>query len=372
MRIGFMGLGKLGLPCALAIEEKGHDVCGYDIDPRVAEIIASRYLPYREEGAQYRLNRSNIRLTSVKEMVSSSEIIFVPIQTPHDERYEGCTRIPDTRTDFNYSWLKAGIKELNDAVVEQDKDKVVIIISTVLPGTIKTHILPIINGNDRFHLCYNPFFIAMGTAIWDFTHPEFVLFGTESQYAADVTREFYSTIHDSPFYQTDIINAEMIKVCYNTFIGMKIAYANTIMEMCHKNGGNVDEVMNGIKLATERVISPKYLSGGMGDGGGCVKPDFEILVNNEAIKIRDLYKLFHESNHDFYVESASADCHDKENKRIKTVTTRKYDGKMYTFMTSSGKKIDLTEDHIIPVFRDGSLILIKCSDAKIEDELFIL
>lgn len=286
-----MGLGKLGLPCALAIEEKGHDVCGYDIDPRVAEIIASRSLPYREEGAQEKLKRSNIRLVSVKEMVSSSEIIFVPIQTPHDERYEGCTRIPDTRTDFNYSWLKAGIKELNDAVAEQDKDKVVIIISTVLPGTIKTHILPIINGNDRFHLCYNPFFIAMGTAIWDFTHPEFVLFGTESQYAADVTREFYSTIHDSPFYRTDIINAEMIKVCYNTFIGMKIAYANTIMEMCHKNGGNVDEVMNGIKLATERVISPKYLSGGMGDGGGC-HPRDNIAMSFIARKLNLSHDFF--------------------------------------------------------------------------------
>jgi UDPglucose 6-dehydrogenase len=372
MRIGFMGLGKLGLPCALAIEEKGHDVCGYDIDPRVAEIISSRSLPYREEGAQEKLKRSNIRLVSVNEMVSLSEIIFVPIQTPHDERYEGCTRIPDTRTDFNYSWLKAGIKELNDAIAEQDKDKVVIIISTVLPGTIKTHILPIINGNDRFHLCYNPFFIAMGTAIWDFTHPEFVLFGTESQYAADVTREFYTTIHDSPFYQTDIINAEMIKVCYNTFIGMKIAYANTIMEMCHKNGGNVDEVMNGIKLATERVISPKYLSGGMGDGGGCVMPEFEVSVNGIAYTMKDLYEIFHSSSEKFYVESTDYTCSIKNNKKISDVTKRRYTGKMYSLTTSTGKKIQVTEDHLIPVYRDGIKILLRCHDIKIDDELFVI
>ena len=138
-----------------------------------------------------------------------------------------------------------------------------------MPGTIERDILPIIKNNRKFNLCYNPFFIAMGTTIKDFLNPEFVLFGTESEWVARKVEEFYKTLHQKPFYQTSIKNAELIKVCYNTFIGMKIVFANTVMEICHKTGANVDSVMGAIKMADQRLISGKYLNGGMGDGGGC-------------------------------------------------------------------------------------------------------
>ena len=73
-----------------------------------------------------------------------------------------------------------------------------------------------------------------------------------------------------PFYDTTIENAELIKVVYNTFIGTKLAFVNTIMEMCHHlPNTNVDDVMNALKMCDDRIISDKYLSGGMGDGGGC-------------------------------------------------------------------------------------------------------
>ena len=113
MNIGFMGLGKLGLPCALAIEEKGHTVCGYDIDDNIKTILETKSIPYREEGTPERLQNHNIDFTSVDEVVKRSDIIFVPIQTPHDPRYEGTTRLPDERVDFNYEWLKSGLKTLS-------------------------------------------------------------------------------------------------------------------------------------------------------------------------------------------------------------------------------------------------------------------
>ena len=289
MNIGFVGLGKLGLPCALAVESKGHKVWGYDINPKVEEILRTKKLPYREIWAQDHLDKSEINFASVADVVSNSEVIFVPIQTPHDERFEGITRISDERVDFDYTFLKAGIKTLADEIEAQGEDKVVIIISTVLPGTIEREIMPLLN--DKVKLCYNPFFIAMGTTMRDFLQPEFVLFGVDDEQAAEKAESFYRTLHDRPFYKTAIKNAELIKVAYNTFIGMKIAYANTMMEVCHKIGADVDAVTQAMSLATERLISGKYLSGGMGDGGGC-HPRDNIAMSWLAKKLDLSYDFF--------------------------------------------------------------------------------
>lgn len=267
MNVGFVGLGKLGLPCALAIEANGHNVCGFDIDINVKNILVTKKLPYKEIWAQEYLEKSNIEFVDLQEVVRRSEVIFVPIQTPHDPLYEGNSRVPETRVDFDYTWLKKGMKSLSDAIDAEGQDKVVIIISTVLPGTIDTEIRPLIS--ERVKLCYNPFFIAMGTTIKDFLNPEFVLFGVDNDNAAKAAESLYRTLHDRPFFKTSIKNAELIKVCYNTFIGMKIVFINTVMEICHKTGADVDAVTDALSLANERVISSKYLRGGMGDGGGC-------------------------------------------------------------------------------------------------------
>ena len=268
MNVGFMGLGKLGLPCALAVEMRGHKVIGYDPSPSVKKILDTKKLPYKEIWAQDYLDKSNIEIKSVKELVEHSDIIFVPIQTPHGEKFEGTTRIPDEREDFDYSYLIDGLTELDYELFQQKKEMTVIVISTVLPGTIRRDIKPLLSEYTK--LCYNPFFIAMGTTMEDFLRPEIILFGVDDEKAAKKAKKFYRTINHAPFYETTIENAELIKVAYNTFIGTKIAYVNTLMEMCHHlPNTNVDEVMNALKMCNKRIISDKYLSGGMGDGGGC-------------------------------------------------------------------------------------------------------
>ena len=263
-----MGLGKLGLPCALAVEMRGHKVIGYDPSPSIKEILDTKKLPYKEIWAQDYLDKTNIEIKSIEEVAEHSDIIFVPIQTPHGEKFEGTTRIPDEREDFDYTYLKNGLVELDTELQKQKKEVVVVVISTVLPGTIRREILP--NLSEYTKLCYNPFFIAMGTVMEDFLRPEIILFGVDDEEAANKAKKFYRTINHAPFYETSIENAELIKVAYNTFIGTKIAYVNTLMEMCHHlPNTNVDEVMNGLKMCNKRIISDKYLSGGMGDGGGC-------------------------------------------------------------------------------------------------------
>jgi len=290
MNVGFLGLGKLGLPVALAVESKGHKVLGTDINPFTLRNIRFKTLDYKEKGAQELLNNSKIELKSIEQIVKESDIIFVPIQTPHEEKYEGITRIPKERADFNYEYLKNGLSELTEEIERQGVDKTVVIISTVLPGTIRKHIKPILKSHTK--LCYNPFFIAMGTTIDDFLNSEIILFGVDDEQAAKKAEEFYKTINNSPFFKTTLENAELIKVVYNTFISTKISMINTIMETCHHlPNTNVDEVSRALSLCTKKIISPKYLYGGMGDGGGC-HPRDNIALSYLADKLNLSYNWY--------------------------------------------------------------------------------
>ena len=290
MNIGFLGLGKLGLPVALAVESKGHNVFGTDINETTLRNIKFKTLNYKEKGAQELLNKSNIQIKNIEKIVSDSDIIFVPIQTPHEEKYEGITRIPKERADFNYEYLKKGIKDLSDEIKKQGKDKVVIIISTVLPGTIRKHIKPLLNNNVK--LCYNPYFIAMGTTIDDFLGAEINLFGVDDQNALSKAKEFYKTINDAPLFDTTIENAELIKVGYNTFISTKISMINTLMETCYNlPNTNIDDISRAFALCDKRLISDKYLYGGMGDGGGC-HPRDNIALSYLADKLNLSYNWY--------------------------------------------------------------------------------
>ena len=290
MNIGFLGLGKLGLPVSLAVEDKGHNVFGYDISKQTIEDIKNKKIRYKEEWVNKYLPNTKLKITNIDDLVKNTEIIFVPIQTPHDPEYEGITRIPKKRIDFDYSYLKSGIKDLSDSIEKNKEDRVVIIISTVLPGTIRNQIKPLLGSHTK--LCYNPFFIAMGSTIRDFLYPEFILFGVDDENAALKAQNFYKTICDSPFYKTTIENAELIKVSYNTMISTKISFVNTIMEACHHlPNTNIDDVTNALKLANRRLISGAYLSGGMGDGGGC-HPRDNIALSHLSQKLNLSYDWF--------------------------------------------------------------------------------
>jgi UDPglucose 6-dehydrogenase len=258
MKVGFIGLGKLGLPCALAIEAAGHEVAGYDTSHDVKKILASRKLPYVEQDAQELLELHDIKWTTPEEIVAWADIVFVAVQTPHQPEFEGVTRLTQERADFDYGWLKQAVRSVSDA-------RLVVVISTVLPGTMERNIVPFF-PSDR--LLYNPFFIAMGTTIPDFRNPEFVLVGTDGAHPG-ILRDFYATIHDRPVFVTTLRTAELTKVAYNTFIGLKIAFANTMMELCEKTGADVDDLVDALAMADRRLMGPAYLRGGMGDGGGC-------------------------------------------------------------------------------------------------------
>lgn len=258
MKIGVIGMGKLGLPVALATESKGHEVKGYDVNPAVAGYLKDRKIPYKEEGLQPLLDKTKVEMVgSIKELCDWADIVFCAVQTPHDPMYEGTTRLPDDRRDFDYTYLK-------DAVSQVPAGTTLVVISTCLPGTFKREIEPLVGGVDYV---YNPFFIAMGTVLKDFLNPEFVLVGEYNK--SEVLQDFYKTIHDRPLLVTDVTTAEAIKVSYNTFITTKTVLANLWGQIAEKTGANVDDIYKAWSMATDRLISPRYLEAGMSDGGGC-------------------------------------------------------------------------------------------------------
>lgn len=266
--IGMMGMGKLGLPVALAIESMGHEVIGFDVRPEPYEYLEQREIPYQEEGLQPLLDSHHINMTkSLGILVARSDIIFMPVQTPHDPKYEGTTRIPDDRQDFDYTYLKEAVGTISQTAQELGKRVTLAVISTCLPGTYEREIKPL--TNKYIDYVYTPQFIAMGTVLEDYLYPEFNLIGVENNDAANKLEQFYSTINEAPNIRTDVTTAEGIKVSYNTWITAKTVIANAWGELAEKTGMNFDDIKRAWDVSDKRIHSTKYTDAGMSDGGGC-------------------------------------------------------------------------------------------------------
>ena len=249
MKIGFIGIGKLGKDAAEVMAER-HEVVGYDI-------------------AQVSPTNFNV-VDTIKEVCRDREIIFIAVPTPHDNQYDG--RFPTSHLpnkDFDYSIVNSVLDEVN---IHTNKEQLVVLISTVLPGTIRREFIHRLT-NTRF--IYNPYLIAMGTVKWDMVNPEMVIIGTEDGSMtgdAQLLLDFYRTfITEGTRYEVGTWDeAEAIKIFYNTFISTKVALVNMIQDVAEKSGNmNVDIVTGALERSTYRILGPAYMKAGMGDGGGC-------------------------------------------------------------------------------------------------------
>ena len=274
MLIGFIGLGKLGMPCAEAVVDKGYHVNGYDILPKQSTKIDIK--------------------DSIQEVVEQSDIIFVATPTPHEEGYDG--RNPTSHKepkDFNYNSVKEVLTECNKHIKQE---QVLALISTVLPGTIRKELAPMVTNTK---LIYNPYLIAMDSVSWDMLNPEMIIVGTMKGVQSTATRaqsllNFYTTICDNkPRVEFGTWEeAEAIKIFYNTFISMKIGFVNMIQDVAERLGNmNVDVVTKALAKSTMRINSTRYMKAGMGDGGAC-HPRDNIALRWLTKKLNIEYDLF--------------------------------------------------------------------------------
>jgi UDPglucose 6-dehydrogenase len=249
MKIGFIGLGKLGLDCAEVMAEK-YTVHGYDIYPRTSDMVKVCDTP--------------------EEMIDNSDWIFIAVQTPHAEGYDGS--VPSSHMepkDFGHEAVKGAIEMVNHFATEPKK---IVLISTVLPGTTRREFYTMINSEHQF--LYNPYLIAMGSVKWDFANPEMVMIGTETGDASEMEEliDLYRPLmKNNPRYVTGTWDeCESIKIFYNTFISAKVGLVNMIQDFALKIGNiNVDVVTDALAQSTMRIMGPKYMTAGMGDSGAC-------------------------------------------------------------------------------------------------------
>jgi len=248
-KIGFIGIGKLGLDCAEVFAEK-HEVRGYDIHPRVS---------------------NTVKVCDISEVVNESEWIFIAVPTPHAEGYDGS--VPSshmTPKDFGHDAVIDAITKVNQHATTPKK---VVLISTVLPGTTRNKFVPLLDTKHQF--VYNPYLIAMGSVKWDMVNPEMIMLGTEDGSLTGVAGELhdlYETImQNNPRYEIGTWDeCEAIKIFYNTFISAKVGLVNMIQDFAMKIGNiNVDVVTNALARSTMRIMGPKYMTAGMGDAGAC-------------------------------------------------------------------------------------------------------
>ena len=249
MKIGFIGLGKLGLDCAEVMAEK-YTVHGYDIYPRTSELVKI--------------------CDTAKEMIDNSDWIFIAVQTPHAEGYDGS--VPSSHMeprDFGHDAVKDAITMVNEHATDPKK---IVLISTVLPGTTRREFFSLLDNKHQF--LYNPYLIAMGSVKWDFANPEMVMIGTETGDASemeDLINLYRPLMKNNPRYVTGTWDeCESIKIFYNTFISAKVGLVNMIQDFALKIGNiNVDVVTDALAQSTMRIMGPKYMTAGMGDSGAC-------------------------------------------------------------------------------------------------------
>lgn len=272
MKIAMIGCGKLGAPCANEMYRAGHDIIGYDVVKSTLPIFPL--------------------VDSIQEAVKDRELIFIAVPTPHDKSYGGETPTAQLEPkDFNYSIVVNILEELNKHCT---KDQLVVLISTVLPGTVRREF---IQHTTNYRFIYNPYLIAMGSVNWDMINPEMVIIGTEDGSLtgdAKILIDFYKTMmQNDPRYVVGTWDeAECIKIFYNTFISAKIGLVNMIQDIAEASGNiNVDVVTTALAQSTRRIMGPAYMRAGMGDAGAC-HPRDNIALRWLAQNLELGYDLF--------------------------------------------------------------------------------
>ena len=268
MKVGFIGLGKLGREAAEVLAEK-HEVVGYDPNVTVDGLSGT-----------------------LEETCKDKDVVLVAVQTPHDPKYGGETPTSHLEPkDFDYSYLIQAVKDVDEKV---NPGTLIAVISTVLPGTVRREILPLIK-NGKF--IYNPYLIAQGTVKWDMRNPEMIMIGTstgEKNKDVEMLYDLYDPILEkNTRYEIGTWEEiEALKVFYNTFITAKLCLVNMIQDVAMKVGNiNVDVVTNALKHSTQRIMGPSYMMAGFGDGGAC-HPRDNIALRHMAKRLNLGYDLF--------------------------------------------------------------------------------
>ncbi len=274
MRICVVGAGYVGLATAVMFGKLGHDVTVTDIDPARVKTVNSGKAPFYEpplEKELAKLVRSGALKASTDRLgpAVSSDMVFICVQTPS---------LPSGRIDTGP--VRSAARDVARAMKRAGGYKVVVMKSTVVPGTTDSVVLPLLEkGSGKqagagFGLCMNPEFLQEGSALRDSMEPSRIIVGSLDRRAGDALMKLYSPIRAEKI-RTDLRTAEMIKYASNVFLATKISYANEVADMCVRFGIDSEVVLRAAGM--DPRIGPLFLKPGLGFGGSCLPKDVRAL-----------------------------------------------------------------------------------------------
>ncbi|MCX7626113.1 MAG: UDP-glucose/GDP-mannose dehydrogenase family protein [Candidatus Sumerlaeaceae bacterium] len=276
MKVAIFGLGYVGTVCGACFARYGHEVIGVDVNPLKVQMIAEGQSPIVEPELDTLLaeahRQGRLRATTeAGEAVAWADVSLVCVGTPSNEN-----------GSLNLDYIYGVCRQIGEALRAKDSFHVVVIRSTVLPGTVDRCAKIIEETSAKrqathFAVASNPEFLREGSAIHDFMNPPFTLVGTNDERARELLRELYAPV-GAEFIAVEPRVAEMLKYVNNSFHALKVAFANEIGEICKSMGIDSHTVMELFMRDTKLNISPAYFRPGYAYGGSCLPKDLSALA----------------------------------------------------------------------------------------------
>ncbi len=275
MKICVIGTGYVGLVAGTCLAEMGNEVICVDKDTTKLEKLSKGIVPIYEPGLEELINvnvsEGRLNFTNdLKSAVEASTVCFIAVGTPQGE---------DGSADLSY------VLDVASSIGEfMNGYKVIVDKSTVPVGTAEK-VSEIIKSktNFKFDVVSNPEFLKQGAAVDDFLKPDRVVIGSNSQRATEIMQELYSPFlrTGNPVIIMDVKSAEMTKYAANSFLAVKISYANEIANICEKVGADAEMVRIG--MCSDKRIGPQFLFAGLGYGGSCFPKDVKAMIKTAKL-----------------------------------------------------------------------------------------
>ena len=276
MRISIFGLGYVGAVCAGCLSARGHEVIGVDVSQTKIDLINQGKSPIVEPGLvellEAGVNSGLLRgTTDVAAAVLASELSFIAVGTPSKRN-----------GDLDLGYMESVCKQIGAALRDKQERHTVVVRSTVLPGTVKNVVIPLIEAASGkkagvdFGVATNPEFLRESTAIKDYDFPAMTVIGELDQQSGDLLQELYSEL-DAPIIRKSIEVAEMIKYTCNVWHAAKVTFANEIGNIAKAAGVDGREVMDVVCQDHKLNLSKYYMKPGFAFGGSCLPKDVRAL-----------------------------------------------------------------------------------------------
>ena len=280
-KLSFLGMGYVGLCTAACFANKGFKTTVSTKDPEKIKMVKKGMPPFYEAQLEELLKKAikTKNLTAVvgrKQAILETDISFITVGTPSQ---------PDGSVDLRF--VEEASKEIGEALKEKENDHLIVVKSTVPPGTTENLVKKNIEKQSgktcgkHFQLCFNPEFLREGSAIYDTLNPDYIVIGGYNKKSAEALETLYKEFHKEnlpPIIKTNLPTAELIKYANNAFLATKITFINTIANICEKIPG-IDIKKIAEAIGKDHRINPHFLNAGLGWGGSCFPKDVKALIS---------------------------------------------------------------------------------------------